>query len=213
MVDRHEVKVIVSYNDFLEFILNGIHTYEDNGEWIILMTNLWLPEDGSGVCEEQSTNDSYGIVKVIVVKCSDLVTADDFSCLVDGGTSGENYNEYNDFDEASIESNTNGVRDEICKNAIGSSYLISLGCVLTDEECDYVNDYSRDLIELTYNPEQIDMGNFLCVIHGGAFSGALLGENRDVVLSACDAHGSNWLWWCPWDFITNYNWQYGCRCI
>ena len=54
-----------------------------------------------------------------------------------------------------------------------------------------MNDYSRDLIELTYNPEQIDMGNFLCVIHGGAFSGALLGENRDVVLSACNADGSN----------------------
>ena len=107
----------VIYDVYLAYILNGINTCEDTDEWVLLTISLCLPEDGSDICEEQSTYDPDGNVKIIVVNVgSDLVSSDDFSCLVDGGTSGENYNEYNDFDEASMSSNINGVRDEICEN-------------------------------------------------------------------------------------------------
>ena len=43
------------------------------------------------------------------------------------------------------------------------TYILSPGCILTDEECAYFNDYNRDLIKLTYNPYQIDANDFIYI--------------------------------------------------
>ena len=51
-----------------------------------------------------------------------------------------------------------------------------------------MNICNTDLIELTYNLNQIDVGNFLYVVHGGVLVWHyLIGESRNVVLSALEA--------------------------
>ena len=153
----------VIYDDYFAHLC--VNTHKDTDEWVVLMINLCLPEDGSVVCD--------GNVKIIVVNVgSDLVASGDFSCLADGGTTGENYSEYNDFDEASIDNSVNGARDEICENrtplptnvptekpsespinkptssptysycdlgnkTMGLVFMVSLGCILTDIQCAY----------------------------------------------------------------------------
>ena len=69
----------VIYDDYLAFVLNGINTYKDSDEWVVLMINWCLLEDGSDICEEQSIYDPDGNVQIIAVNVgSDLVLSDDF---------------------------------------------------------------------------------------------------------------------------------------
>ena len=42
----------VIYDDYLAFVLNGINTYEDSDEWVVLMISLCLVENGSDICKE-----------------------------------------------------------------------------------------------------------------------------------------------------------------
>ena len=53
----------------------------------------------------------------IVINIGDrLSNSDGFLCLVNGGTSGDSYNEYVSFEDALVEDNINSVRNKICES-------------------------------------------------------------------------------------------------
>ena len=68
---------------------------------------------------KKAQHDPGGNVKIIVITVSiDLGACDDFSCLPDGSTIGDNYSKYDD--KASIGSDINCIRDTICRSRTSS---------------------------------------------------------------------------------------------
>ena len=111
----------VIYDDYLVYIMNGIYIYKNVRKWIVSVVNLCLPDDRSDICAEQEQYNSNRNVTIIVVNVGgNLVVCDNVSCLVDGGTSADNFN---DFAKASVESNINHVTNEVCEGRILSPML------------------------------------------------------------------------------------------
>ena len=139
------------------------------------------------------------------------IPTDDLSCLVDG-INGQNYIEYNDFDEVLNKNNINGVRDEICESRTPSQTPLPTSeptpsptnnptpnpvdpvceynytsCVVisvsSDNNCGYLRRYLQTIARETYSNDYVDL---TILLHGRIYGNEISGRRNEILSSLSD---------------------------